>query len=209
MNKNFARMLLLLCAIVVAGVPLTAAALRSRLRPVRSLKAHFLGGSLLPDQGVELQQGPADCGPAALRIVFALRGVRVSDETRPVNRGRAGWSVSQIVAASREAGMEAARARIPPAGIATMPLPAIALLGTHYVVIERRAPGGHFIVVDPGLGRMKAGIDYLIRDWTGHVVIFPGNDRISIFAPVRLNLTDTSGAPRVMQQNQPQGVSIA
>jgi ABC-type bacteriocin/lantibiotic exporter with double-glycine peptidase domain len=97
----------------------------------------------------------------------------VTDSTRPVNRSRSGWSLSQIATASRDAGLNATVVRIPRERIPALELPAIALLGTHYVVIERRTSDGGFIVIDPDIGRMKAGIGYLTRDWTGHVVIFP------------------------------------
>ena len=178
-NKTAARTLLLLAAFTVAAVPLTATVLRSRLRPVRSMKAYFLGGQLLSDSGVELQEGPADCGPAALRAVFALRGVAVTESTQPVNYGRTGWSPSQIVAASHEAGLDAKALQVPQDRIDALVLPAIALIGTHYVVLERRTPGGGVIVIDPDLGRMQAGSRYLTRDWTGHVVIFPQSPKES------------------------------
>ena len=146
-NKTAARTLLLLAAFTVAAVPLTATVLRSRLRPVRSMKA--------------------------------LRGVAVTESTRPVNYGRTGWSPSQIVAASHEAGLDAKALQVPQDRIDALVLPAIALIGTHYVVLERRTPGGGVIVIDPDLGRMQAGSRYLTRDWTGHVVIFPQSPKES------------------------------
>ncbi len=188
LNKNAARTALLLSAILIAAVPLTAAALRSRLRPVRSLKVHFLGGRLLADAGMEFQQGTADCGPTALRNVLALQGIRVSGHVRPANRGRAGWSPSQIVAASRAAGLSAATTQISKDRIATISAPAIVLLGTHYVVLERRTSGGGFIVIDPDLGRIQAGIDYMARNWTGYVVVFPTSSTQS-------NLRSDASAP--------------
>jgi hypothetical protein len=199
MNTTAARRLLTVVAAIAVAVPFTAAATRSRFRPVRSLKAQFLGARLLADEGVELQSGRSDCGPTALRAVLALRGIHVR-ETATV--GRAGWSPAQIVAASIRAGVYASAVRMPRFRIASLELPAIALLGTHYVLIERRTAGGDFIVIDPDLGRLQAGIDYLHRDWTDHVVIFPvanhdNNLRPEVAAPERHS---AAAGPR--QQNK-------
>jgi hypothetical protein len=173
MKPTSARWLLLIVTVVAVALPLAAVASRSRFRAVRSLKARLLGARLLGDRGVDFQSGPADCGPTALRAVLALRGIRVPETARPANRGRVGWSPSEIVAASIGDGLYASAARTAPSGIVALELPAIALLGTHYVVIEARTSDGGFIVIDPDLGRMQAGIDYLDRDWTGQVVVFP------------------------------------
>lgn len=89
------------------------------------------------------------------------------------------------MAASRETGLDARVIKISSSKIPELEPPLIALLGTHYIVIESRLPDGRFIIVDPDLGRMEAGTSYLIRDWTGYVVSFPMSYKSRASAPAR------------------------
>jgi ABC-type bacteriocin/lantibiotic exporter with double-glycine peptidase domain len=163
---------------------LAGVSLRSQWRPVRRLKAHFLGARLLSDKGVVFQSGPADCGPTALQTIAALHNRRFVNQSA-ASRFTSGWTPEQLVTASREMGLDARIIKVPPSKIPELEPPLIALLGTHYIVVESRLPDGRFIIVDPDLGRMEAGAGYLIRDWTGNVVAFPSSYKSRASAPAR------------------------
>jgi len=175
MSRRRALQLLALIAFAGIGMVSLAAFGRSHVRVIRATRAFFLGGRLLSDGSIVLQTGPRDCGPTALQHVLRIQGMK---HVPVMTAGMTGWTPQQIVAAARRAGIPAIDSDIPLQNLSSLGLPSIALLGTHYVVIEQRDRSG-YIVFDPDLGRMRVGEPYFARDWTGHVVLF-SNTRVPL-----------------------------
>jgi ABC-type bacteriocin/lantibiotic exporter with double-glycine peptidase domain len=179
MSRKRAFQLLALIALIAIGLVSVAALGRSHARVIRATRAFFLGGRLLSDRSIVLQTGPRDCGPTALQHVMRIQGMK---RTPAMAVGMSGWTPQEIVAAARRAGIPAIDSDIPLQRLSNLGLPSIALMGTHYVVIEQRDANG-YIVFDPDIGRMRVGEPYFARDWTGHVVLF-SNTRVPL-APAK------------------------
>ncbi len=172
----------MVAAMLLIGLALLPALFASRQRPVRSLRAWALGAELLDDRDVMFQTTNADCGHAALMMVLRHHGRRIPaallDEA---STARWGLTIGQLVERGNAAGLTATAVRVPGVCIRRVferiRLPAIVLLGTHYVVVESRPTGAFLTVVDPGVGRLRAPLAMLENDWREVVVAFGESDK--------------------------------
>jgi len=151
--------------------------LASQQRGVRYLRAWSLGAQLLPDRGVVLQTNSADCGHACLMNVLAHYGRRAPQRlVEEARRARLGLTVGELVGLGRDVGLPARMLRIPRPclrrALRTVPLPTVALVGTHYLLIERPPVDEVVALVDPAVGRLRAPVTMLERGWRGVLVTF-------------------------------------
>ena len=170
---------LLLLALLASLVLAVTIIQGSHARWVRAFYASALGAELLPDDGIELQKGRSDCGPAALEHVLKMSGLSVDvGRVHPPPGGeRWGVSAGTLAAMSRRAGLAADVRAVDIDAIDRVVLPVIAVLGTHFVVIEAHAGPDAFRVFDPSLGRLKLPRRSLANDWRGVVIAFSSERR--------------------------------
>lgn len=181
MRSAFRRGRPLACAILaVAGLTvLTVGAgawvYTSDSRIARSSRARLMGMALLDDRGVVRQQNRADCGPAALLYVLRHRTGLPPLEELVTRTGTRDWGISAegLARLARELGVDSHVQRVSFETFERHPRPAIALLSTHFVVLENREANGSFTVMDPGLGRVLVPQARVRDRWRGVVVVFP------------------------------------
>ncbi len=166
-----ARIALALATIIGVSLPILGSVMRSDWRVVRKLRARWRGATLLSDNGVRLQRDRTNCGQTALRSALELLH-------RPIPRPwllaprEIGLSLDEIIDLSVQEGTPARQVRGGVEVLDSVQLPAVALVGTHYVTVAHRITGGGFIVLDPGIGRLLVSRDYLQQDWRGFLVVF-------------------------------------
>ncbi len=119
----------------------------------------------------------SDGGHAALIAMLRRMGKPVpGDLLKDASQKAARITVAEMAFRSAQAGLPAVILPVPvrclrPA-LATIPLPAIALVGERYVIIESRPAAGVATLVDPRAGRVRAPLATLDRDWKDAVVTF-------------------------------------
>lgn len=173
-GRRLARAILVALAGLFAVAALFMGFSRSRIRILRVARARFLGGVLLQDDGVIFQNGRADCGPTALRM--ACRQLRIpdarADETLLGSESPWGASIFELAERSRSAGLGPT---LTPAGFRALErtkLPAIVLLGTHFVLLESRPSASELIVLDPSIGRYLIPASRLTHELRGLILSF-------------------------------------
>ncbi len=164
--------------VVLAMVPPLAA---SRQRAVRHVRAWVLGAQLLDDRGVVFQTNDANCGHACLINALALFGRQVPRELLArAAHARVGLTVGELTALSIRFGLPATMLHVPfdclERSPAVLSMPSIALVGTHYLLIERRSDDGLVTFIDPAVGRMRAPLSVLEREWRGAMVVLGADD---------------------------------
>lgn len=128
-----------------------------------------------------IQTSAMDCGPAALKAVFAGHGLHLSyDKLREACRTEIdGTSINRIEELATQLGLEARQVLVPPDHLLrgrTDLLPAIALTtlpggGTHFVTLWRRH-GPWTQVMDPARGRRWVRREHLAGELLLHTVRF-------------------------------------
>lgn len=141
------------------------------------LKAWALESDLLADDGVMFQSNAANCGHVALMMVLRRLGHAIPIPLIDRAGGaRWGLSAADLARESREAGLSASVLEIDDVclerALAKLPMPAVALLGTHFVVIERRPESGVVGIIDPSLGRLRMPLGVVQREWRDVLIAF-------------------------------------
>ena len=137
-----------------------------------------IGASYEGRDGVVLQAGLNDCGPAALANLALAVGLKPpSLDSLMVLAGTEprGTSASGLVSASRSLGVPMVFERVEANGIADLKLPFIAWVNrNHYVTVTERSPGGALTVVDPAVGRYTIDEKDFLTIWSGEAVVRAG-----------------------------------
>lgn len=174
MRRRYRFLLLLVAAftLMASSAPLVLA---SRSRVLREIRAWALDAVLLDDRGVIFQTSRVNCGHTCLIMALAQKNVPVPVSLiREAQLTKAGLTAAEVAQRARAAGVPAALVQVPVTcleqALLQMPLPAIALVGTHYVLITGRPDAGAVTLIDPSIGRMKRRLDSLSRNWRGAVV---------------------------------------
>lgn len=177
-------------AAVLASDPVVLARLGGRLEATRA-GAEFLGRD-----GLTLQTGLHDCGPAALANLLAslgqdppplgtlarLAGTRPSG-TRTSGLVRAAGRVG--VSLSRWTGSSATGPSQGPEHHPPFPLPAIAWVHeSHFVTVASQAPDGRLTILDPLVGRYSMTTADFRGIWSGEVLLVPQEDPPLVATPV-------------------------
>jgi ABC-type bacteriocin/lantibiotic exporter with double-glycine peptidase domain len=166
--------------LVAAALPYVLA---SRQRVVREVRAWALGGTLLSDDGVLFQSNDANCGHTAVMMVLLHHGVTVPLSLLQEARTAAvGLAVADVAERAERAGLPGTILHVPrdcliERAFEALPLPAIALVGTHFIVLETPPVDGAVTVIDPGIGRMRWPVERLAKEWRSAVVAFGGAER--------------------------------
>jgi ABC-type bacteriocin/lantibiotic exporter with double-glycine peptidase domain len=160
--------------LVLASAP---SVLTSRHRAIRQVRAWAIGAVLLDDHGVIFQRHRADCGHTCLMIALGRFGRAVpADLVEMARRASIGLSVAELVSLGRTAGLTPRFHRVPAScvrrALSLVAPPAIALVGSHYLVLDGPLTDGFVTVIDPALGRLRAPIEIVEREWRQALITF-------------------------------------
>lgn len=166
---------------VLLAAPLTVAAAGflaadpARLsRAAARAQVLVMGGSYEGRNGVVLQSGLNDCGPAALANVFQALGLEApaSDSLAALaGTGPKGTRASGLIRAAAVFGLELALVRVAWEERQRVPTPFIAWVHeSHFVAVTERA-AGRFTVLDPQVGRYSIGEEAFRSIWSGEALV--------------------------------------
>jgi ABC-type bacteriocin/lantibiotic exporter with double-glycine peptidase domain len=141
------------------------------------VRAWLIGAVLLDDSGVILQTNRADCGHTCLMIALRRFGRPIpAGLAAAARRAEIGLSVTELISFGRLAGLTPRFHRVPTAcvrrALGLVSIPAIALVGPHYLVLDGPPIDGFITVIDPALGRLRMPIERLEREWRQALVTF-------------------------------------
>ena len=130
-------------------------------------------GRFLGRDGLTLQRGWHDCGPAALATLLELGGhppVALDSIGRLAGTTLAGTTAAGLITAGRQLGLPLAFQRLP-----TIPLPDsgyfIAWVRSRHFVVARALPDGRVLVLDPQVGRYLLARDRFQGIWSGESLV--------------------------------------
>jgi peptidase C39-like protein len=143
-----------------------------------------LGATYLGDSAVYRQRSFADCGVAALHMIFETHRRpfprELDDSLLHVVRTRGqGLSFAEMARLATDGGLTAQGYMMDLEALRATRLPVIAHLTGHFVVVDR-VTATAVLVRDPTLGRLSLPLARFVRSWTGRVLVFsdvvPGKD---------------------------------
>jgi ATP-binding cassette, subfamily C, bacteriocin exporter len=144
------------------------------------------------------QGDQSDCGPAALATIALHHGLRVSRERLREVTGtdRVGTNLLGLLKGAEKLGLRGRAVKGDFAGLASVPLPAIAHVKTkeglgHYVVLHE-VKTDRVIVADPAAGIERRSKDDFCASWTGYALLLSP-------APAFTKGGDISAGRRFMQ----------
>lgn len=146
------------------------------------ITARLEGFDYRGSRGVVFQRSEVTCGVAALDMVLRALGADTTevDSLRRLvmARGR-GTSVGELVRAARSAGLQARGWVLPERALARAPVPFIAYMGGHFVVVDSVGPE-YVHWRDPAIGRLRADLKKFNRAFTGRALLFhpPSGDSV-------------------------------
>ncbi len=169
-----------LIAVTSAPLLIVSAApwlLASHHRAIRHIRAWAIGATLLDDSGVVLQSNRGDCGHTCLMISLQRFGRPVpASLVEAARQADIGLTVAELISISRAAGLTPRFHRVPKTclrrALSLVSLPAIVLVGPHYVVLDGPLVDGFITLIDPALGRLRAPVELLERGWRQALVTF-------------------------------------
>jgi len=159
---------------ILAGAP---SLLISQHRVIRHVRAWTIGAELLDDNGVILQSNRADCGHTCLMMALQRFGRAVPFSlVQAARNADVGLTVAELIALGEAAGLTPEFHRVPKAclrrALTLVSLPVIVLVGPHYLLVDGPPVDGFITFIDPALGRLRAPIGRLEREWREAVVTF-------------------------------------
>ena len=166
---------------ILLATPLTAAAAGflaadpMRLsRAAARAQVMVLGGTYEGREGVILQSGMNDCGPAALANVLKVLDIDATslDSLEALaGTGPEGTLASGLVRAAAAFGLQLALTRVEWERRGQVPTPFIAWVHeSHFVAVTERTQG-RFTVLDPQMGRYSIDESAFRSIWTGQAIV--------------------------------------
>lgn len=135
--------------------------------------AHLMGAEFWGTEGVVLQKGKNDCGPASLMMIFDYYGVK-SDLNKISNKilKNHGTSMFSLKQMAENKGMQAHGRQLTFKDFLNLKKPLIAfVLNNHYVVVSENSES-NITVLDPSIGKLKYPFEEFKKIWNGEVLIF-------------------------------------
>lgn len=159
-------------ALITVVLPLAVVALLSR-GSSELWFTPYRGGEVLDDEGVYYQQGPADCGIAALAMFLESHGtgVDVDSLARVLEVTPQGTSLGSMLRVAREHGMEVDALRVPSGRLSALSVPALGIVDENHYALVERIGDGHAVVADPMFGRIRLSRGRLRTLWSGPALV--------------------------------------
>lgn len=173
-RRAAALSILLATPLTVAAAGFLAADPMRLSRAAARAQVMVLGGSYEGREGVILQSGMNDCGPAALANVLKALGMGTpSPDTLEAlaGTGPEGTRASGLVRAAAAFGLDLALTRVDWERRRQAPTPFIAWVHeSHFVAVTERTQG-RLTVLDPQVGRYSIGEPAFRSIWTGEAIV--------------------------------------
>lgn len=138
-----------------------------------------MGGELLGRDGVVLQEGLNDCGPAALANLARALGAPVpSMDSLGILAGTqpTGTRASGLVRAGRAIGLPLRVERITGDRFDELPVPFVAWVHhSHFVTVSGWADPDRLLVIDPQFGRYAIDVHTFRDVWSGEALFLDGD----------------------------------
>ena len=155
------------------------------LRLAARARVVALGAEWLGSEGVVLQQGLHDCGPAALANLIRLHGrtpPSLAKLTRSLGTTPEGTRASDLMRVAREHGLQLQTRQSTLAAVRRDEMPIIAWVESrHFVVVAPHGSDRRLQVIDPRMGAYAVERTQLAREWSG-VVLSSASTRPSVLA---------------------------
>jgi len=133
------------------------------------------GGDMQGTDGVVLQSGFHDCGPAALaNLALALGVASLPLDSLAMMAGTTptGTRATGLVRAAAALGIRLRASRVDPATLRAIRTPFIAWVRrSHFVTVARRTAADRLVVLDPQVGRYLLAESDFIRIWSGETLL--------------------------------------
>ena len=160
-------------ACLAAGDPSRAARVAARIGVAMA------GGTYLGRDGMVMQTGLADCGPAALANLLGAVGASVPSLDslgRLAGTGAEGTPASGLIRAARASGVPLVLRRVSTDSLASARKPFIAWVDKgHFVTVAEQSPGGRVVVLDPQVGRYSIEQHAFKAIWSGEAILLAGS----------------------------------
>jgi predicted double-glycine peptidase len=156
-------------------IPLSFPFLKKHCCIYKQARAWKKGAHFVTDEGVVLQSGSNDCGPASLKMILDVHGIErsISDLASDLRLTPVGTSMLDLRLVSIKLGLPAKSWSVQPGDLSRVPLPAIAFVNkNHFVVIRRFVSPELLLVDDPALGRLRWPARAFEKAWSGRMLIF-------------------------------------
>jgi predicted double-glycine peptidase len=160
---------------VFCMLPLSFPYFKRHRETLKKVHAWMMGARFIADNGVVLQRQNNDCGPAALKMILAGRGIEcpLSDLISDLRLTPRGTSMLNLRLESTKLGVPAKSWTVQPKDLPRVPLPAIAFMNkNHFVVIRKFIAPKVLEVDDPALGRLYWPLGAFQKAWSGETLVF-------------------------------------
>jgi ABC-type bacteriocin/lantibiotic exporter with double-glycine peptidase domain len=156
-------------------LPMSLLYFKRHREALRKVHAWVMGARFIADNGVVLQLHDNDCGPAALKMILAGRGIerRLPDLASDLRLTPSGTSMLNLRLESTKLGVPAKSWTVQLKDLPRVPLPAIAFINKHHFVVIRKFIAPKVLEVDdPALGRLHWPLGAFQRVWSGETLVF-------------------------------------
>jgi ABC-type bacteriocin/lantibiotic exporter with double-glycine peptidase domain len=156
-------------------LPMFLSSLERHRETLKKVHAWMMGARFIACNGVVLQLQDNDCGPAALKMILADRGIecRLSDLACDLRLTPRGTSMMNLRLESTKLGVPAKSWTVQLKDLPRVPLPAIAFINKHHFVVIRKFIAPKVLEVDdPALGRLHWPLGAFQRVWSGETLVF-------------------------------------
>lgn len=166
-------------------------------RVVARVGVAMAGGTYLGRDGVVLQKGLADCGPAALANLLRTVGASIPSLDslgRLAGTGAEGTRASGLIRAAQASGVSLVLRRVSPDSLEVVRKPFIAWVDKgHFVTVAEQFPDGRLVVLDPQVGRYSIKQEAFKAIWSGEAILLAGSARSPAAAVAAGLLTRSTG----------------
>ncbi len=180
-RRRAARRLGLVGLLAGAALWWAAADLPRTARAAARVGVAMAGGTYLGRDGVVMQTGLSDCGPAALANL--LRAVGLAPPSLDSLGTLAGTSAegtraSGLIRAAGASGVSLVLRRLSADSLEVARKPFIAWVDRgHFVVVAKQGPEGRLVVLDPQVGRYSINQEAFKASWSGEAILLAGSAR--------------------------------
>lgn len=133
-----------------------------------------LGGVYLGAQGVRLQKGANDCGPASLQMIFDYYEIpsAVHEMRQAIGMNVNGSTMLALKELAELKGLQVQGWRLTSKDFSSVFFPALLFVRDDHYIVADSVSGENVFVRDPAIGRLRISRGKLIKIWKGEILLF-------------------------------------